>query len=192
MKIASVGLVYNQLETVIAAVEEVCKPTHGSNNAITSASVVAYLVSQFSRKIKNLEDIDDLVNEAIDACEGIGFDMPCASLKERIKLADEILKLNLNEEDFKQKIYHVIGTNVNCIETLPAVISIVKYTKGDVRKCASICASIGGDTDTVAAIACSICGSLGSLPERKEIDELERVNQIKISEYADKIMKIIK
>ncbi len=43
-------------------------------------------------------------------------------------------------------------------ESVPAAISIAYYTR-DVKTCALMCANLGGDTDTIGAMATAICGA---------------------------------
>lgn len=189
MKIAPVGLVCSSKEEIIPMVQAVCEPTHGSNICLTCAAVIAYLISKFVQGC-GIEAMASLTWEMIDACEQIGFDMPACSLPFRIRQAWKICGEATDQKDFMQRIYDEVGTGIPCIETLPAVLAIVKYTGGDIRKCASICASIGGDTDTIGSIACSLCGALGHLPSQTEIEMLEWVNHIQIRCYADKLMGI--
>lgn len=190
MKISPVGLIRNTKTTIRDLVCEVNKPTHNSNVCLSAACVTAYLISCFSRNEKGLKDLVPLTYEMIDFCQDIGFDMPSASLKARIELAMALL----NESDvytFSLRLSELIGTGINCTETPPCALAIVLYTNADIQETASICASIGGDTDTLGAIACSICGSLGYLPDDKEIEVLESVNQIRFDNYVDKIISII-
>ncbi|MDQ0361766.1 ADP-ribosylglycohydrolase family protein [Breznakia pachnodae] len=190
MKISPIGFIAGTKSDILHLVKTINEPTHASNICITSASVVAYLVSCYCRKEKDLNDLECLSYEMIDYCKGVGFDMPSASLKSRIEIAINIAEEKIEESEFLLKLSNIIGTSIYCTETLPCALAIIKYANGEVRKVASLCASIGGDTDTIGAIACSICGSLGYLPETREIELLEAVNHIGINSYVSKVMQI--
>ena len=43
-------------------------------------------------------------------------------------------------------------------ESVPAALSIAYYAQ-NVEHCSLLCANLGGDTDTIGAMACAICGA---------------------------------
>ena len=82
------------------------------------------------------------------------------------------------------------GAGVNTSESVPAALAIAYYSF-DVRKCALLCANLGGDTDTIGAMAAAICGpssGLSEIPE-KDIALIQKSNQIDFTKYADAIIK---
>ena len=90
---------------------------------------------------------------------------------------------------FLENIYNVIGAGVNTSESVPAALAIAYYSF-DVRKCALLCANLGGDTDTIGAMAAAICGAaqgLSEIPE-KDIALIQKSNQIDFTKYADAII----
>ncbi|MDD3141136.1 MAG: ADP-ribosylglycohydrolase family protein [Lachnospiraceae bacterium] len=190
MKISPIGIIqdYRDKPTLIDAVISVCQMTHGSNVALSSAVVIAYLVSLYLRSDAKLEDLFLHTYEILQACEKIGFDFASPSLVERIKIAEKISESELSKEVKIKKIYDVIGTGVGCIETLPAVLAIVKISDADIYECGCICASIGGDTDTLGAIACAICGTIHPTLEQLYVETLERVNHIDFQQLINKLI----
>ena len=187
MKIAPIGLICDNKQDILKAVVESCRYTHNSNVALSAAAAVAYLIASFARETCGMEAIDDLIYEMLEFSKAAGFDMPSASLKKRIELGNQILEKNLSSKAFMQEVYELVGTSIYCTETLPAVVTILKYCEGDMTKTAQICASIGGDTDTIASIACAICGSMGKLPSQEEIAVLETQNELSVNAYVQKI-----
>ena len=80
-----------------------------------------------------------------------------------------------DEDAFSKKIYDVIGAGVGIIESVPAAVSIAYYTQ-DPNKCCLMCANLGGDTDTIGAMATAICGAfVGYSKINPEYTELLRV-----------------
>lgn len=61
--------------------------------------------------------------------------------------------------------------------------------KGDPLKCARYAANIGGDTDTMGAMACGICGAICGADAflKEDVELLESVNEIDFEELAQKI-----
>lgn len=96
-----------------------------------------------------------------------------------------------DDEKFSQRIYDVIGTGTMISESIPAAVSIAYYCRS-VRKCALMCANLGGDTDTIGAMATAICGAkegANSIPS----DWMELIDaknpQHDLNKYADEMMK---
>ena len=57
-----------------------------------------------------------------------------------------------------ENLYNLVGAGVNTSESVPAALAIAYYGF-DVKKCALLCANLGGDTDTIGAMATAICGA---------------------------------
>jgi ADP-ribosylglycohydrolase len=49
---------------------------------------------------------------------------------------------------------------MDIIESVPAAIALVELAKTQPMKCAMLAANLGGDTDTIGAMATAICGAL--------------------------------
>lgn len=90
-----------------------------------------------------------------------------------------------DEETFTQKIYNVIGCGTMTSESVPAALAIAYYAK-DPNRCALICANLGGDTDTIGAMATAICGAkYGYDAIRKDwIETIDRENNVDLKKYA--------
>ncbi|MGC7559423.1 ADP-ribosylglycohydrolase family protein [Pasteurella sp. PK-2025] len=65
---------------------------------------------------------------------------------------------------FLQKIYDIVGTGVQIIESVPAAIALAYYAQ-DPNVCSYLCANLGGDTDTIGAMATAICGAFTGLSQ---------------------------
>jgi len=95
-----------------------------------------------------------------------------------------------DETKFSRAIYEVVGTGTMISESIPAALAIAYYAR-DVKKCALMCANLGGDTDTIGAMATAICGAKNGL---KSIDPTwiqtidEENPQHNITAYADQIL----
>jgi len=89
-------------------------------------------------------------------------------------------------------VYNVIGTNMESNEVVPAAVSIFAYAKGDVWLAIRMGASIGGDTDTIAAIA----GALSCLYNRGHnipdeiLEEVISVNGLDLRGFAKMAWKM--
>ena len=110
--------------------------------------------------------------------------------KERLEIGLSLAKkYEGNDEAFSRAIYDTVGTGTMISESIPAAVAIAYYAK-DVKKCAIICTNLGGDTDTIGAMATAICGAkngASAIPEewKKLIDSKNPQHNIK--EFANKI-----
>ncbi len=63
---------------------------------------------------------------------------------------------------------------------------MVELANTDPNRCAVLCANLGGDTDTIGAMATAICGALHGVsainPQLKQT--LDEVNQLNFARYA--------
>jgi ADP-ribosylglycohydrolase len=87
-----------------------------------------------------------------------------------------------------EKIYNLVGAGVSTIESVPAAIAMVELAQTDPNRCAILCANLGGDTDTIGAMATAICGALHGIQAidpmlKKQLDDK---NQLDFEEYARK------
>lgn len=160
MRIPPIGCFFRpeQKEDLVEFVYNVSKATHSSDIAIAGASMIAEGVSSAI-----LNDDFEIVLKDIFSVEEKGYERGCETfsprLAERVRIGIEIAKkYKGNNDEFSKKIYDVIGAGVGIIESVPAAISIAYYTQ-DPNKSCLMCANLGGDTDTIGAMATAICGA---------------------------------
>ncbi len=80
-------------------------------------------------------------------------------------------------------IYNVIGCGVTTSESVASAIIISAYAK-NLKHCAYLCANIGGDTDTIGAMACSIVGAYyGVESSGEDFDTIVATNNIDLPKY---------
>ena len=67
---------------------------------------------------------------------------------------------------------------------------MVELAGTDPNRCASLCANLGGDTDTIGAMATAICGALHGISaiDRAFKAQLDEVNKLDFTRYADALM----
>ena len=117
----------------------------------------------------------------------LGFETINPSLSTRTRLGIELAKQHAgDDENFLESIYQTIGCGVLMSESVPAALSIAYYAK-DVEHCSLLCANLGGDTDTIGAMACAIRGAYeGYSSIRSElIEEINQSNSVNFIRYAN-------
>lgn len=159
-------------------------------NKIAGASMIAAGVSS---AIVN-DDFEKVIEDILDI-EELGYQKGCetfsARLGERTKIGLELAKTYRYDEDaFLKKVYDVIGAGVGMIESVPAAISIAYYAQNPNRACL-MCANLGGDTDTIGAMATAICGAFTGVDhiKRSYIETLKKQNDVDFDHYIEVLMK---
>jgi len=192
MRIGSVGIVNaGDLKGAVNDTATVCLPTHNTNLAISGAAAIACAVAA-AMDGASLNEI----NEAFfyGAREGVkrGNRWIGASVERRGKLALEIAAKAPDEATFWQDLYDIIGTTVVMAEAVPAALAINNYYKFDPVEVARCTANMGGDCDTIGAIAGAMAGAYAGIEAfpSEVIQKIEEVNNLHLDEYARRLIEV--
>ena len=164
-------------------------PTHKSDLAIAGAVVIAWAVSRAidGERWQNIADALPGIARAAQEANTTTFS---ASLSARIELALKTVREANGTETASEQIYQLIGAGTSTLESVPAAIAMVELAGTDPNRCAVLCANLGGDTDTIGAMATAICGALHGVqaidPALKS--ELDAVNQLDFGRYCEKLL----
>lgn len=190
MKVSPIGILYDyrNLDQLINQVEQLCKPTHNTEIAITGAAIIAACVSYAIRGGNELEELWELANQVIQAAKGSGHSqhLPHVSLKARLDAVHTMVQ----EKDTNACLHELetfYGTGLETIETIPAVLTIVTLAKGDPVQAAILAANLSGDSDTIGAISTAICGAMNPRFPEKDIALLENRNHLNVDHYANEL-----
>lgn len=198
MRIAPVGCLMptTDRDAFIEAVRLACAPTHKSDIAIAGSAVIAWAVSRaidgadwaaICRELPPLaHQVQTRFASTFSASLARRIELALQSVRQSTAIAataEEGLRTGLDE------VYDLIGSGMDVIESVPAAIAIVELAAGEPMRCAELCANLGGDTDTIGAMATAICGALNGvdafpLAARTLIAE---ANQIDLAAYAQQL-----
>ena len=159
MRIAPVGIMVSvdPLDDLIGKVADTCRATHNTSVAIASAAAVATMVSA-GVSGKDWQTASKLAVEAADRAAAQGNWIAGADIAARIRWARELVG-GRGEEAAVAAVVELIGTSVASQESIPAAFAILDIAQGDPWKAAVIGANVGGDTDTIGAIAAGMAGA---------------------------------
>lgn len=192
MRISPIGIVYDyrNAEELIDAVEQICIPTHNTSPAISCASAVAAAVSYV---VRDGDDIGELWDVALDAArrgEQRGNAIPSASVFVRMKSVRGLVE-HEDEQMVVKKLQTFYGCGLESVETAPAAFAIISLAEGYPLEAARIAANIGGDTDTLGAIAAAICGGMHPDISGELTDTLEDVNELDFDTTAEELAPLV-
>lgn len=183
MRIAPVGILVPPSDALVARVAETCRATHNTTIAISSAAAVATVISHGVDGADWREALGFAV-AAARAGEKQGHWVPGGTIAARIAWALDMVE-GCSVEDGISRVFDRLGTGVISQESVPAAFAVLKLAEGDAWKAAVIAANLGGDTDTIGAIAGSMagaCAGYDSLPTDRihglvgiDLDEVRRL-----------------
>ena len=193
MRIAPIGSIFlaSQKKELCNYVLNISRVTHSSDITIAGACIIAMAVSSvidFSDKDRMIEDILSIEEYAMS----LGASTVSASLGTRIKYAIKLAKeYKEDKKSFLNELYSMMGAGVNTVDSVPCAVAIAYYAF-DVHEAALLSANLGGDTDTIGAMACAICGAVkgvGGIP-KEDIELIKTANNVDFSFYAEKLALI--
>jgi ADP-ribosylglycohydrolase len=187
MRIAPVGIInLGDVNRTVRDVALACKPTHNTNIAIAGASGIACALGACVRGERSLEKIISIAFEGVTQGMKLGNPWLGASIVRRTELALDIVRRPTSETRLLRDLYDVVGASTSTTETVPASLALFYYSKGDPVRTAQLAARMGGDADTIGAIAGSIAGAYAGIPAFPQSmrETIERVNHFRLDLYA--------
>ncbi len=192
MRIGPIGTMFRpeQKQEIVDYVFGVTQATHTSDVTIAGAAMIAEGVASAT-----VNDNFETVLADMLAIEPIGYEKGAETcsprLAERVKIGVSLAKQYKDDEQgFLDAVYNIIGTGVPIIESVPAAI-VISYYAQDPNRSAYLCANVGGDTDTIGAMATAICGAFKgkSAIKAEYIETLEKQNDVDFKEYVNILKK---
>lgn len=187
MRVAPLGclLPTSNVDQFIEQVALASSPTHKSDVAIAGAVAIAWAISK-AIDGESWQNIKDQLPAIAKMAQEKNVTTFSPSMSARIELAFDVVKHTQGIEQTMERIYQLVGAGTSTIESVPAALAMVELAQTDPNRCAILCANLGGDTDTIGAMATAICGALngiGSIDEQLK-QELDNVNQLDMQQYS--------
>jgi ADP-ribosylglycohydrolase len=181
------------LDLAIQGAYDISIPTHGTNIAIAGAGAVACAIAQALDPNSTLESIIWAARKGAALGAQMGRVVWGSSLEKRIQLAQRLVEQAENEKAALQALYDYIGVDLLVSESVAAALGIIWLANGDPVKAILMSANLGGDTDTIGAIAGSICGAWKGAKAFPPawIETLERINHLKLIAMAEELAEIV-
>lgn len=168
-------------------VVESCLPTHNSSTALEAAMAYAFaLRAAFLSPSREAgrKDVDAILAEACaGAHAGIArapYAMCAPSIEARLFQLRRTMERIGSPGELLDFLYGVLGTGLESADVGAAVFGIFMYAKDDVWLALRMGASVGGDTDTIAALSGALCAAYAgghNIPS-PILEEALRVNNL--------------
>ena len=159
MRITPVGVAVPAapLDRLVDAVQQASRVTHNTGIAIAGAAAVAAAVSSGLAGAA-LPDSLRLAVAAARMGGGRGHYTAGADVAARLEWALELVA-GRAPADALEIVYRLVGVGVATQESVPAALAMAALFPDDVWACCRHAASLGGDCDTIAAIAGAVVGA---------------------------------
>ncbi|MFG2959345.1 ADP-ribosylglycohydrolase family protein [Streptomyces sp. NPDC048291] len=182
MRVTPVGIAFaaDPLDAFVDRVVESCQVTHDTTLGIAGAAAVAAAVSTGVGG----GSLDEAVTAAVAAARAgarRGHWIAGADIAARIEWARELVR-DRTEAEALDRVVALVGTSVASQESVPAAFAVLALADGDPWRTALLAANLGGDSDTIGAIAGAVAGSvagLSALPA-EAVRTLRSVNSLEL------------
>ncbi|MCU7645338.1 ADP-ribosylglycohydrolase family protein [Pseudomonas piscis] len=195
MRITPVGIASDVAapEAFIRAVVQACQVTHNTSLGIASAAAVAAVVSAGINGA-SLGDALALGRQIANQAEVQGHWVAGASMAARLQWA-ATLGVAGDKAGFAQTLYELVGTSVASQESVVASFALAGQVAQDrLEPFEALCmaASLGGDTDTIAAILGAMLGACQGLQcwPGELIALLRQVNGLDLQPLVEQLLAL--
>lgn len=207
MRVAPLGFLSGDRETVVRYAVWSAMPTHNTPPGLASAAAVAAAVAAAGRDFS----LSDLIEGAAQAATlgtslyaGPPIFTPAPDMARRIRWAVELVRhcptpgrdpLAWPQPVWQtlRELYDLVGAGMAAHETVPAAFALIALAEGDPLTAALLAANLGGDGDTIGAIAGAVCGAyhgLEAIPAEM-VSTLESVNGLNFRQLASAYLDTI-
>jgi ADP-ribosylglycohydrolase len=192
MRIAPVGVATgpDDLDALVDKVVETSMVTHNTGVALAGAAAVAAAVSAGVAGATVGEAVR-FAEAAARLAAGRGHWVAAADVAERIAWATALVD-GLPDEEVCERVYLLVGTSLATQESVPAAFAILWACRDDPWRTCLLSASVGGDCDTIAAMAGAVAGAchgVDAFPADAR-RTIARVNDLRLDETADGLLAL--
>lgn len=192
MRVTPVGIAFavEPLDAFLDHVVESCQVTHDTGIGIAGAAAVAAAVSTGVGGGTLGEAVAAAVATARAGARR-GHWIAGADIASRIQWTQDLVR-DLPEAEALDRIVALVGTSVASQESVPAAFAVLAVAGGDPWRAALLAANLGGDSDTIGAIAGAVAGSvtgLSGLPP-EAVRTLRNVNSLDLEPLTARLLTL--
>jgi len=192
MRIAPVGLIIStgDLDGLVDLVVEASRVTHHTGVAIAGAAAVAAAVSG-GISGASVAETATLGIKAAELGQRRGEWVAGAAVARRIAWAIGLIDVNDHDCSVRD-VVELVGTSLATQESVPAAFAVLALHPDDPWRACLTAASLGGDSDTIAAMVGAIAGACHGM-DAWPLDAVETVretNQLDLEIVAEKLLAL--
>ena len=192
MRIAPVGLIIStdDLDALVDLVADASQVTHNSGIAIAGAAAVAAAVSA-GISGASVAEATELAIKAAEGGQRRGDWAPGPSLARRIAWGVELIDVADHERSVRD-VVELVGTSLAAQESIPAAFAILALHPDDPWQACLTAASLGGDSDTIAAMTGAVAGACHGMDRwpGDAVRTVREVNNLELEPIADRLLAL--
>ncbi|MFE3738857.1 ADP-ribosylglycohydrolase family protein [Streptomyces sp. NPDC059134] len=192
MRVTPVGIAFpaEPQADFLDRVVESCQVTHDTTVGIAGAAAVAAAVSTGVGG----GTLDEAVAAAVAAARAgarRGHWIAGADIAARIEWAWDLVE-GVPQAEALDRICALVGTSVASQESVPAAFAVLAVANGDPWRGTLLAASLGGDSDTIGAIAGAVAGSVAGLSglPADAVRTLRTVNALALEPLTERLLAL--
>jgi ADP-ribosylglycohydrolase len=192
MKISPIGIINAyKVENIVDDVEKVCLPTHGTSVAISAASAVAAAVAEALRPASTVTSVVEAAKTYSKMGNERGRQVTHPSVTRRIELALDLIEGEASPWKAAEVLYDYIGADVSITNSVPTSFGLFVASEGDPMVTIESAVNMGGDTDTIGAIAGGIAGAFKGIDAFPEdmVRQVEEESSLDLALTARKLVE---
>ena len=166
-----------------------CIPTHHTSQAISAAAAYGFALRAALDGKEMAEILEAAERGAKRGYESMDYVAAAPDCISRLKKIMEDLKEDSSDARIRHLLYYVYGNGLESIDAFAVTMTVFMAKGKDVYGALKLCASLGGDTDTVGALAGAICAAYAgghNIPDEVLKTVIEN-NHLDIDEVVEKI-----
>lgn len=190
MRVTPVGIVARStdLEALVDRVVEASRVTHDTGVAIAGASAVAAAVSA-GLDGATVRECLPIASLAAAIGRDRGHWEAAADVSRRIEWAIGLADAGDMERSIDD-VAELVGTSLATQESVPAAFAILALHPDDPWRAVLTAASVGGDTDTIAAMVGAVAGACGGAFPATAIETVRAVNDLHLEPLAAELVAL--
>ncbi|TFB99073.1 ADP-ribosylglycohydrolase family protein [Cryobacterium adonitolivorans] len=186
MRVAGVGILMptGDLPALVDRVAETARLTHNTGVAIAGAAAVAAAVSA-ALEGATVAESTAVAIEAARLGALRGYWVAAGQVAARIRWAVDLMDARRPAESLEW-VYELVGTSLASQESVPAAFAVLALYPGDPWQACLAAASLGGDSDTIAAMAGAVAGAVHGVDgfPPHAVETVRRVNDLDLEPIA--------
>jgi ADP-ribosylglycohydrolase len=194
MKISPIGIInIGGLEQLIDDVEKVCLPTHGTSVAISAASAVAGAIAEALTPEPTVSSVLKTAKMCAGMGERRGRPVAYPSIEKRIELALDLIEGVGSPSKAAEILYDYMGADISCVNSVPTAFGLFVASEGDPMTTIKSAVNMGGDTDTIGAIAGGMAGAYRGIAAFPcdFVNQVEEESQLELSVVAKQLLGFV-
>ena len=192
MRVAPVGLIIStdDLDKLVDLVVEASRVTHHTGVAIAGAAAVAAAVSA-GIEGASIAEATTLGIRAAELGQLRGEWVPGASVSRRIAWAIGLVDRDDHDRSVRD-VVELVGTSLATQESVPAAFAVLALHPSDPWQACLTAASLGGDSDTIAAMTGAVAGACYGMDRwpPDAVRTVREINNVDLEPLADRLMAL--